>query len=121
MRIKQYSLLGGYMKYAYVSEKFAAARRNLMLPHPENEIKSIADAFVECSHGLHNINRDDLDDAARKSVRKLEELMDGSGLNDPLDRGLYMIKAERLSLDQKTELSRIIDYLASWFEAQSRE
>ena len=109
------------MKYTYASEKFAIARRSLMLPHPENEIKSIADAFVECSHGLHNINRDDFDDTTRESVRKLEELMDRSGLNDPLDRGLYMIKAERLSLDQKTELSRIIDYLASWFEAQSRE
>ena len=92
-----------------------------MLPHPENEIKSIADAFHECSRGLHNINRDDFDDTTRESVRKLEELMDGSELDDPLDRGLYMIKAERLSLDQKTELSRIIDYLASWFDAQSRE
>ena len=109
------------MKYPYASEKFATARRSLMLPHPEGEIKSIVDAFTECSHGLHNINRDDFDDAARGSVRQLEELMDGSGLDDPLYRGLYTIKAERLSLDQKAELSRVIDYLASWFDARSRE
>ncbi len=69
MCIKQYSLLESYKKYAYVSEKFSAARRNLMLPHPENEIKSIADAFVECSHGLHSLNQYDFDDAARESVR----------------------------------------------------
>jgi len=54
-------------------------------------------------------------------VRKLEELIDGSGLDDPLDRGLYIVKAERLSLDQKTELSEVINYLASWFDAESRE
>ena len=109
------------MKYAYVSEKFAAARRDLMLPHPNGDTTAIVDAFAECSHGLHNINRDDFDDAARESVQKLEELIDGLGLDDPLGRGLYTVKAERLSLDQKAELSREVDYLATWFDAQSRE
>jgi hypothetical protein len=109
------------MKYAYVSEKFAAARRSLMLPHPNGDTTAIVDAFAECSHGLHNINRDDFDNAARESVRKLEELIDGSGLDDPLGRGLYAVRAERLSLDQKTELSEVINYLATWFDAQSRE
>ncbi|MEE8380722.1 MAG: hypothetical protein V3R78_02435 [Thermodesulfobacteriota bacterium] len=109
------------MKYTYASEKFATARRSLMLPHPDGDTKSIADAFAECSHGLHNINRDDFDDATRESVRKLEELMGTTGLDDPLHRGLYTIKAERLSLDQKTELSKEVDYLATWFDAQSRE
>ena len=92
-----------------------------MLPHPDGDTKSIADAFAECSHGLHNINRDDFDDAARESVRKLEELMGTTGLDNPLHRGLYTVKAERLSLDQKAELSREVDYLASWLDAQSRE
>ncbi len=109
------------MKYTYASEKFATARRSLMLPHPDGDTKSIADAFAECSHGLHNINRDDFDDAARESVRKLEELMGTTGLDNPLHRGLYTVKAERLSLDQKAELSREVDYLATWFDAQSRE
>jgi len=54
-------------------------------------------------------------------VRKLEELIDGSGLDDPLGRGLYTVRAERLSLDQKTELSEAINYLATWFDARSRE
>jgi len=109
------------MKYTYASEKFATARRSLMLPHPNGDTTAIVDAFAECSHGLHNINRDDFDDAARESVRKLEELMGTTGLDDPLHRGLYTIKAERLSLDQKAELSREVDYLASWFDAESRE
>jgi hypothetical protein len=109
------------MKYTYASEKFATARRSLMLPHPDGDTKSIADAFAECSHGLHNINRDDFDDAARESVRKLEELMGTTGLDNPLHRGLYTVKAERLSLDQKAELSKEVDYLAGWFDVHSRE
>ena len=39
----------------------------------------------------------------------------------PLGRGLFTVRAERLSLDQKTELSEVINYLASWFDAESRE
>jgi len=109
------------MKYTYASEKFATARTSLMLPHPRGETTAIADAFFECSLGLRTLNQDDLDDGARTSLRKLEELMDGSGLDDPLDRGLYTIKAERLSIDQKAELSDVIDNLASWFDARSRE
>jgi len=109
------------MKYTYASEKFATARSYLMLPHPDGDTKSIADAFSECSLSLRTFNHDDLDDGARTSLRKLEELMGTTGLDDPLHRGLYTIKAERLSIDQKAELSEVIDYLASWFDAQSRE
>jgi len=109
------------LKFTNASEKFAAARRSLMLPPPKGETIAIADAFHECSRGLHNLNTDDLDDTARESVRKLEKLMDGSGLNDPLDRGLYMIKAERLSIDQKAELSEVINYPANWFDTKSSE
>jgi hypothetical protein len=108
-------------KYEYAAKKFAAARRSLMLPHPENEIKLIAYAFHECSLSLRTFNHDDLDGGARTSLRKLEELMGTTGLDNPLHRGLYTIKAERLSIDQKAELSREIDYLASWFDAESRE
>ena len=109
------------MKCAYVSEKFAIARKSLMLPHPDGDTKSIVYAFFECSLSLRTLNRYDLDDRARTSLRKLKELMDTTGLDDPLGRGLYTVKAERLSLDQKAELSREVDYLASWFDAESRE
>ncbi len=80
------------MNYTYASEKFASARRSLMLPHPNGDTTAIVDAFAECSHGLHNINRDDFDGAARESVRKLEELIDGSGLDDPELRDFHWIR-----------------------------
>jgi len=109
------------MKHEYVSEKFAIARKSLMLPHPDGDTKSIVYAFFECSLSLRTLNQYDLDDGARTSLRKLKELMDTTGLDDPLGRGLYTVKAERLSLDQKAELSREVDYLASWLDVHSRE
>lgn len=92
-----------------------------MLPHPDGEITSIVDAFNESSHGLHEINTDDLDDEAGESLSRLKELMDTTGLSDPSLGDLHTIKAELLTLDQKVELSREINYLASWFDIQSRK
>ena len=87
-----------------------------MLPHPKGEATSIADAFHECSLGLHKIDRSGLDDNARPWVIKLEELMDTTDLADPNDVGTWTVKAEQLTLDQKFELSRIIAELAHWFD-----
>jgi hypothetical protein len=108
------------LKFAYQAEKFATARRSLMLPHPKGEVQSITDAFIECSHGLKNLRSEDLDDSARCSVRKLKELMDSSGLEDPTHRGWFAMKAEQLTLDQKFELSEEINYLATWFDLQTK-
>jgi len=77
------------VKYSYPAEKFSTARRYLMLPHTKGEAESIMLAFHECSLGLHDLDRDDLDENARDWVRKLEELMNTDGLNDPSDRGLW--------------------------------
>lgn len=43
------------MKFGYSAEKFSDARRSLMLPHPQGEAQSIADAFFECDSGLVNL------------------------------------------------------------------
>ena len=88
-----------------------------MLPHTKGEAESIMLAFHECSLGLHDLDRDDLDENARDWVRKLEELMNTDGLNDPSDRGLWKVKAEQLSNDEKTGLSRVVDELAHWFDS----
>jgi len=111
------------LKFTNASEKFATARRCLTLPHLEleDETTSIADAFTECSHGLHELNADDLDDGARESLRKLKELMDTTGLADPSLGCLYTMKAGLLTPDQKVELSGVVNYLANWFDARSRE
>ncbi len=100
------------MKYLYLSEKLAAARHMLMLPHPNGEEESIMHAFHECSLGLKDLDRDTLDDSQRTWVMKLEELMNTDGLEDPSERGLWRIKAETLTEDEKIELSRIVDDLA---------
>lgn len=97
------------------SEKFAAARHALMLPHPKGEEQSIADAFFECSLGLEELNRRTLSVDVLEWITRLENLMNTEGLSDPNKEGLYKVKAKNLTLDEKIELSRIIDELAFWF------
>ena len=58
----------------------------------------------------------DSDDAARGWVTKITELMDTSGVQDPEGRDARVVKAEGLSVDEKFELSRVVDELAHWFE-----
>jgi hypothetical protein len=108
------------MRLFYQAEKFLAARSCLMLPHPSGETKSIADAFMECDLGLHNLDRNSLDDAARSLIRKLESLMCPTGLSDPSDRGLWTVKAETLTVDDRTDLSRIVNELAIYFSDKCR-
>ena len=106
------------MKFAYQSEKFSIARSNLMLPHPEGEAASITYAFHEIYHGLHNLNEQELDDSARGWISTIKDLMDTTGLTDSNGRGLWAIKADLLTIDQKFELSRSVNELANWFDMQ---
>ncbi len=108
------------MKYSYQAEKFSSARRSLMLPHAKGETASIADAFAECVHGTTNLELADLDDNAKELLRKLNELIDPVGLKDPADRGFYAIKAEKLTIEQRRELSAVVDELATWFDLRTR-
>lgn len=104
------------MKYMYQSEKFSTARRSLMLPHPGGEAASIVAAYNECSLGLHDLNEDGLDEHPRDWIRRLRELMDTTGLNDPAGIGTWALKAERMTEGEKFDLSRVIDDLANWFD-----
>jgi hypothetical protein len=103
------------MKYVHQAETFSIARRLLMLPHPRGEQDSITRAFHECRLGLHDLDRDGLDENARGRVERLEELMASAGFSDANRVGAEAVKARELSLEEKFELSRIIDELAYWF------
>lgn len=106
------------MKFAYQSEKLSQARSALMLPHPRGQDQSIASAFDACNAGFHDLDRDVLDDNARDWVRKIEDLMDTTGLTDPDGLGLWLVKAASLTEDQLFELSRTVDELAHYFDRE---
>lgn len=105
--------------FLYPAEKLLAARRSLMVPHPRGEAESIAYAFHECSLGLHDVDREDLDDRAREWVRELDRLMNTEGIEDDTGKGLWFIRADRLTESEKLELSRLVDDLARWFEIEN--
>lgn len=90
-----------------------------MLPHPRGEAASISSAFHECSLGLRELDRHDVDDNAAQWLRQLDDLMNTDGLDDPHGKGTWMVKAEQLGENQKFELSRIIDELAHWFDREN--
>jgi hypothetical protein len=103
------------MKFVYQAETFSTARRILMLPHPRGEQDSIARAFHECSLGLHDLDRSGLDENARGRVKRLEELMAIAGFSEVNRVGAETVMACEPSLEEKFELSRIVDELAYWF------
>jgi hypothetical protein len=103
------------MPFSYQADKFATARQRLMLPHPNGEAASIASAFHECSQGLHGLNAGELDDNARGLLERLAMLM---GTPDRHERVPWTVLAATFTTEQKFELSRVIDELASWFGQQ---
>jgi len=105
--------------YNYAAEKFTSARHALMLPHPAGEAASIASAFFEIDLGLHDVEDQHLDDSARHWLRTLREFMDTSGIKDPAEVGTFNLKAEKLTDDEKADLSRAVDELASWFDRKA--
>ena len=108
------------MKFMYQAEKFANARRALMLPHPKGEVAAINAAFLECFEGLQQFKHEELDDDMEDSLRTLRGLMDTSDLKNLSDEGLFTVRARSLTTDQISDLSRVIDELATWFEIQFR-
>lgn len=104
--------------YGYPAEKFRTARRILMAPHPNGEADSFARAFHECDLGLRDVCSDDLDDNARSWVRTIRQTMDTTGIDDPQGRGKWFIKAERLSIEEKSRFSSAVDELADWFHGR---
>ena len=101
------------MKYMYPAEKLNQARHTLMAPHPEGEAASFADAFEFCDRCRNELDQVD-DELARDWIKAIRKIMETSGLDDPERRGLYLVRAEQLTLDEKSEFSRIVDELASW-------
>lgn len=102
---------------SYQSEKFAAARSSLMLPHPKGEANSIASAFFNCSLALDGIDRSKLKPEQKYLVDQLDKLMDTTGLSDPGGQdGLHYVKAKTLTVDDQAELSHVVEELVTAFE-----
>lgn len=104
------------MDIGYPTEKLTDARRILMLPHSKGETDSVVLAMHECSLGLRNVQEKDLDGHAVDNLRTLRQLMDTTGLTDSSGRGLWAIKVEKFSEEEKHEFSKAVDSLAHWFE-----
>jgi hypothetical protein len=106
------------MKFAYTVQKFSDAQQALLPPFPKGKAEAIVHAFQKCSIGLSDLHDKDLDDDARRRIAVLKELMNISGLQDLSGRSLWENKAERMTEDEMSELSRVVNELAYWFHMQ---
>jgi hypothetical protein len=99
--------------FGYQAERFRSAVRALMLPHPKGEAEAIATAFQECHLAFKDIDRDDLDEGAKEWVQKIEESMNAVGEDNLREK--WLIRAEKLNVEEKTELSECVYALNAWF------
>ena len=104
------------MRIQLVAEKMSRARHALMLPHAQGEAESIAEAFLFCDLAFKTLGTIELGERERELIATITELMDSSGVNDAGNRGPWVVKAERLSYEQKLALSRAIDALTHSLE-----
>ncbi len=90
-----------------------------MLPHRQGEDASIASAFEFCKRAFHNFDETSIEDEdARGWVEAIKAFMDTTGVDDPSGRGRWLVRAEQLTADQRAELSRALDALGTWFDAE---
>jgi len=100
--------------FGYQAERFRSAVLALMLPHPQGESESIVRACHQCRLAFQDLDRDDLDQSANELVQRLDAFM------GPVEAGVdshprWLAKAEKLSIEQKLELSNCIYELNAWF------
>ena len=109
------------MSFQRASSQFAAARRILMLPHPDGQAESVALAFGEIDMGLENLDQSKLDESAKKWLAELVDLMNWKGIEVSAEEGRYLSKAKTLSLDDLLTLSQLVDDLQCFFGEQARK
>jgi hypothetical protein len=92
-----------------------------MLPHARGEPASIAEAFLEISLAMNTLVDANLDENVRNQVERLRALMDTSNVPHGSETGAWMAKAKGFSPVQRSEVSSLVDALASWFAEQARK
>ena len=104
----------------YPAEKLAGARRILMAPHPHGESGSFASAFHECHICMSQLDLIE-DEQACVWIDTIRKTIDTSGLEeDPKDIGLWGVKAEQLTVEEKSAFSDALDELAHWVHDEFR-
>ncbi len=110
------------MKFSYQAKCFSEARSALMLPFLDGEAGAIAHAFHLCDRALDELrlDRHELVDSepVMQSIGIVERAMDTTGLEDPFGVGLWLVKAQSMSLDERRAFSNAVAELAAWFDMQ---
>lgn len=105
------------MEFRPQVERFASARRCLMLPHPDGDAAAISKCFVACHAGLRSLRRGLLEPTAQQWLEQLEQLMSTETIEGDSESERLHKRAQQLSAEEQSDLSRLVDELANWFVA----
>jgi hypothetical protein len=87
-----------------MKNKFNAARKSLIAPHPDGEARSFYYAFQNCSLAFNHFDANRVkDEEAGKWIKTILQLMDTTGLQDTPGEGLWQARAKQMSLEEKIE------------------
>jgi hypothetical protein len=86
-----------------------------MAPHPEGEAKDFAAAKWEFDIATRGLTGDELDESARAWIATVRRIFDTGSVKDLTGRGHLTVRAEQLTLEERTTVAEAIDDLASWF------
>jgi len=105
---------------SYQSEKFSVARGCLMLPHPQGEESSMANAMFNIMLGLTDfVVPDDFNEDAARQLQELRRMMVTEGLQND-GQGLHIALAHTMDVDQRHRFSTLVDELAWYFSEYDR-
>ena len=106
------------MLFLYQSERFDEARKELMLPFPDDESKALARALWNCRLALDELPDRRLlanEPKVLRWIQTVEEAMDTRGREDSGNEGALYVKARNLSFDEQEAFSTAVRELADWF------
>jgi len=89
-----------------------------MLPHRDGETAALASALQACAMGLRNLRAGQLDETAARWLVQLRELMGVPDEAKPVatERAAWLPRAAQMDVDQRADVSRLVDELAHWFD-----
>ena len=103
-------------RYQQAAMRLARAQKHLRTTRPGSEAPGIERALLECEMAFCDLRRHGLtpEGPALSQAARLARFLDRSKTEDPAGRGLYRMKAERLTPAQTQAVREAVDVVARW-------
>jgi len=102
------------------ADRFLKARMALMAPHRDGEEESFIVARTECRYAFNNFKVAWVDNKdARVWLETIQRFIDNTDVQGPHEDLVQCIRA--MDIEEKSEFSKAVEELASWFRGKSSD